>query len=146
MLAKRTYVNALQINAFKLLQQNLCSLFLQSFLIFIFVSFLDVAYDGILPGWQPLKSGEVTLHIYPNFFTLVRKQNSRCIGRWKFEQLFNYGPVDGGFVFRVENVLDGGSTEPDSYLLVTSLEKQINRTFDTVYKTAQHMYGSVGEY
>jgi hypothetical protein len=92
-----------------------------------------------------LKSGEVTLHIYPNFFTLIRKQNFRCIGRWKFEQLFNYGPVDGGFVFRVENESDT-SAEPDSFLLVTSLEKQINRTFDTIYKTAQHMYGSAGKY
>ena len=93
-----------------------------------------------------MKSGEVTLHIYPNFFTLIRKQTSRCIGRWKFEQLFNYGPVDGGFVFRVESESDDVSAEPDSFLLVTSLEQQINRTFDTVYKTAQHMYGSAGKY
>lgn len=91
-----------------------------------------------------MKSGEVSLHIYPNFFTLIRKKNSRCIGRWQFEQLFNYGPVDGGFVFRVENVSEDNS-EPESFLLVTSSEKQINSTFDTVYKTAHNMYGSAGE-
>ena len=46
-------------------------------------------------------------------------------------------------MFCVENE-DDESTEPGSFLLVTSLEKQINRTFDIVYKTAQHVYGSAG--
>ena len=106
--------------------------------------FVDVSFDGIVPNKQALKSGEVTLHIYPDFFTLIRKQNSRCLGRWKFEQLFNYGVVDGGFVFQVENETET-SSEPESFLLLTSFEKQINRTFDTVYKTARSMYGSVGK-
>lgn len=48
-------------------------------------------------------------------------------------------------MFRVESESDV-SAEPDSFLLVTSLEQEINRTFDTVYKTAQHMYGSAGKY
>ena len=106
---------------------------------------LDATFEGVVPSKNPLKSGEVILHIYPDFFCLVRKQNSRCLGRWNFEQLFNYGTVDGGFVFRIENENEKGA-EPEPFLFITSSEKQINRTFDTVYKTAKHMYGSVGKY
>lgn len=101
----------------------------------------DVSFDGIVTSKQALKSGEVTLHIYPDFFTLVRKQNCRCIGRWHFQQLFNYGVVEGGFAFRIENENEK-SSDPETFLVLTSFENQINRTFDTVYKTACNMYGS----
>lgn len=104
--------------------------------------FTDVTFDGILAS---KKSGEVTLHIYPDFFALVRKQNCRCVGRWHLHQLFNYATVDAGFVFQVENEEEEEEgAEPESFLLLTSFEKQINRAFDTVYKSAGNVYGSAG--
>ena len=100
-------------------------------------SSIEKSFEGIVPHRQKIKSGEAKLRFYGQsaFFCLSRKDNFKCIGRWKLVDLPKYGAVDGGFAFET---IDSNSNDKKSmYFFSTSKGKEIHQLFDSVCRIGE---------
>ncbi|XP_032223132.1 uncharacterized protein LOC5521977 [Nematostella vectensis] len=96
----------------------------------------EQSYQGIIPRHkQKIKSGEATLRFYKTFFTLTRKDNFKCLGKWNLVDLPHYGAVDGGFAFQVKDETTSHGL-PSIYYFATRQGKEIHELFDSVCRGA----------
>ena len=92
--------------------------------------FTETTYQVTVPSKQKLKTGEATLRVYNNFFSLTNNKSLRCTGRWLFCDVHRYAAVDSSaFLFEIAT-----KSNENGYLyrLTTGEGDEIVQLFDYV--------------